>query len=215
MKPVLCVLAIALTLGACADRDADDLAPAPTPVDATGVAAAAPQANPSPPPQPSSSAAPASGEAMPAAGAIDFDGFGPAAFGADAEAVRQSWGSELDGLPKQSDACYYLAPPIEPGRGYAIAFMIEGGAFVRLDVAREGIAAPGGGEVGMDAAQIESLYPGLESRQHKYVDNGQYLRVADPDGGNGVLVFEVGADGVVEEWRIGVPPQVDYVEGCS
>ena len=41
------------------------------------------------------------------------------------------------------------------------------------------------------------------------------LRVADPGGGNGALVLELDKDGRVDEWRIGVPPQVDYVEGCS
>jgi hypothetical protein len=30
-----------------------------------------------------------------------------------------------------------------------------------------------------------------------------------------VLLFATDADGRVNEWRIGVPPQVDYVEGCS
>ena len=31
----------------------------------------------------------------------------------------------------------------------------------------------------------------------------------------GVLLFETNAEGNVASWRIGVPPQVDYVEGCS
>ena len=41
---------------------------------------------------------------------------------------------------------------------------------------------------------------------------------ADPAGGKGVLVFEVdgtGDDARATTWRIGLPPQVDYVEGCS
>ncbi|HWI23748.1 MAG TPA: lectin, partial [Lysobacter sp.] len=33
--------------------------------------------------------------------------------------------------------------------------------------------------------------------------------------GKGVLVFETDAAGKVTAWRAGVPPQVDYVEGCS
>ena len=41
------------------------------------------------------------------------------------------------------------------------------------------------------------------------------LRVSAPDGGNGALVLELDAEGRVDEWRVGVPPQVDYVEGCS
>ena len=41
-----------------------------------------------------------------------------------------------------------------------------------------------------------------------------WRRIEDPDG-EGVLVFETDASGRVTEWRAGLPPQVDYVEGCS
>jgi hypothetical protein len=37
----------------------------------------------------------------------------------------------------------------------------------------------------------------------------------DPKGGKSALVFEVDPSGKATDWRIGVPPQVDYVEGCS
>ena len=44
------------------------------------------------------------------------------------------------------------------------------------------------------------------------------IRGALTGGGNGVLLFETdgkGDDDKVTAWRIGVPSQVDYVEGCS
>ena len=75
----------------------------------------------------------------------------------------------------------------------------------------------GGGKVGMSKAQIAALYAGIEEEPHKYTD-GQYLRIKDAAGGNGVLLFETDGKGdaaKVSEWRIGVPPQVDYAEGCS
>ena len=40
----------------------------------------------------------------------------------------------------------------------------------------------------------------------------------DPAGGNAVLLFETdakGPDAKVTSWRIGVPPAIDYVEGCG
>jgi len=40
------------------------------------------------------------------------------------------------------------------------------------------------------------------------------LRVTAPQG-TGALVFETDAQGRVTRWRAGVPPQVDYVEGCG
>ncbi|NZA25366.1 lectin [Luteimonas sp. SJ-92] len=161
---------------------------------------------------------PAAPGAMPAEGAIDFAGFGPAAFGADAEQVRMAWGGDLQAMPEPDEpgACHYLMPAMAQGEGYRIAFMIEGDRFVRIDVRDREIGAPGGGRAGMDAAQIEALYPGrVETRPHKYVDDASYLRIADGAGGGGVLVFETDAAGRVGEWRVGLPPQVDYVEGCS
>lgn len=153
---------------------------------------------------------------LPAPGSISFAGFGPAAFGDDDEAVRQAWGGVLRALPDAAEPCHFLSPPVEADSGYQVAFMIEGGRFVRIDIASPRVTAPGGGKVGMRAEEIEALYPGMVERQpHKYVDDGQYLRIGDPDGGSGVLLFEADADGLVGEWRIGLPPQVDYVEGCA
>lgn len=57
----------------------------------------------------------------------------------------------------------------------------------------------------------------VEARPHRYTD-GEYLRISDPAGGAGVLVFETdgrGDDAKVVAWRVGLAPQVDYVEGCS
>lgn len=155
----------------------------------------------------------------PAQGAISFRGFGAVPFGGSVEQVRMAWGGDLgDAKPDQPGGCYYLIPqPLGPA-GYRTAFMIEGERFVRIDVRRDDVTAPGGGQVGMTKAQIAGLYPNrIEERLHAYTD-GQYLRIKDPAGGPGVLVFETDGKGDaarVEEWRVGLPPQVDYVEGCS
>ena len=95
------------------------------------------------------------------------------------------------------------------------ALMIEGGRFVRYDVGTDREAAPGGGRVGMDKAEVHRLYPAITEQKHKYVEGGLNLRGMDPNGGQGVVVFEVDPAGKVIAWRVGVPPQVDYVEGCS
>lgn len=156
------------------------------------------------------------GTGMPAPGTIRFEGFGPAAFGTSAESVRMAWGRELGSAePESPEDCYYLFPqPRTEGR-YRIAFMMDGGEFRRLDVAAEDIVAPGGGRIGMTAEEIAARYPDrVERRPHKYVEGGQYLRIPDASG-DGVLVFATDAAGKVTEWRVGLPPQVDYVEGCS
>lgn len=161
-------------------------------------------------PAPASTAPPAPGEATLAR----YDGYGDLRFGMSAAEATRAWGGELKPVPSATEPCYYLSPtrarvPSE------FALMIEGDRFVRYDVGNAREAAPGGGRVGMTAADIEARYPGVEHRPHKYVEGGQVLRVAHGPGGIGVLVFEVDASGKVTAWRAGVPPQVDYIEGCS
>lgn len=152
----------------------------------------------------------------PAEGTISFTGFGPAEFGATEEAVRQAWGGDLgDAQPSEPGGCYYLIPQPVGTAGFRTAFMIEGDKFSRIDVRDASVAAPGGAKVGMTADEVRALYPKVEEQPHKYDPDGKVLRVADPAGGTGALVLELDKDGRVDEWRLGVPPQVDYVEGCS
>jgi hypothetical protein len=152
---------------------------------------------------------------MPAPGAIGFGGFGPAQWGANEEAVRMAWGKDMQAdRVDDPNACHYLFPLPRPHAGFSTAFMFEGGKLARIDVDSPHVVAPGGGKTGMNAEQIRALYPGVEARPHKYVETGQYLRVTDPNGGAGVLVFNM-TDGTADSWRVGVAPQVDYVEGCS
>ncbi|WP_228064410.1 lectin [Novilysobacter avium] len=143
-----------------------------------------------------------------------WDGFGDAQFGMDDEQVKLVWTGELVGSAEQGSSCYHLSPAGQTDIS-RFAMMFEDGSFVRYSVADADIVAPGGGKRGMDTAQIDALYPGkVTSSAHKYVPEGQYLRVEE-GGGPHVLVFETDAAGTVTEWRVGSPPQVDYVEGCS
>lgn len=203
-----CWLAMAVLLCACSGRDAQAPQTQPAPAEQAQTTQA--------PVRAAAPTAPATA-AMPAPGTIGFAGFGPALFGADDEQVRIAWGKDLgDAKPDQPGGCYYLIPQPRTVEGYRIAFMIEGDRFVRIDVNASDIEAPGGGLVGMSTKDIEARYSGrVQAQPHKYVDGGQYLRISDEAGGPGVLVFETDENGRVTTWRIGLPPQVDYVEGCS
>ena len=215
----MALLAAITTLAGCGDR----AAPAASP-DMTMAPAAAPAENAADATKPADTPAPTEGNTgslrvdAPAEGTITFQGFGPAKFGATAEEVRMAWGGDLgDAKPSEPGGCHYLVPQPVGAEGYRTAFMIEGDKFVRIDVRRDDVAAPGGGKVGMTRAQLAALYAGIGEQPHKY-GGGLYLRVNDAAGDDGVLLFETdgkGDDARVSEWRIGVPPQVDYVEGCS
>lgn len=197
---------IAAALVGCGDRTL------PTPV-APEPSASATTDGPAPAP---GSPAPAVDVGMlPAPDTIAFAGFGPAIFGADEEAVRMAWGKALEGAPDAPGSCYVLVPAPRGKPPYLFDFMFEGGKFSRIDVRTDAVAAPGGGALGMSADDIVGRYPGAQAMPHKYVEGARTLRVKDSAGGNGALVFETDANGIVVAWRIGVPPQVDYVEGCG
>ena len=209
------ITVLSFALAACQrDAPADATQPAVSPAAAAGTAAAI-----TPRPETPVSPANALGTNVPQVvdGTVTFEGFGPALFGSDAEQVRMAWGNDLgDASPSEPGGCYYLTPPAPGGVRYDIAFMIEGDRFVRTDVRNPGYTAPGGGRVGMTRDGIERLYAGrIEASPHKYVDGAQTLRLTGPGGGESALVFETDGGGEVTAWRIGLPPQVDYVEGCS
>ncbi|MEP7185963.1 MAG: lectin [Rhodanobacter sp.] len=143
-----------------------------------------------------------------------YNGYGDMRFGMDETTFDKTWGGELKGAPEQGSSCYYKTPKWVK-LSSEFAFMFEHGHFVRYDVGTSKDAAPGGGEVGMSADKIRQLYgPDVVVQPHKYVQGAKYLRVAASEGA-GVLVFETDAQGKVTRWHVGLPPQVDYVEGCS
>lgn len=144
-----------------------------------------------------------------------FDGYADVDFGMDGEQVRQLWSGELNGDPAEGETCFHLNPVGQPSIAY-FALMFVDNQFARYSVSNDEMVAPGGGQRGMDSERLQQLYPGMiEQSVHKYVPGGHNLRIKDAAGGDGVLVFETDADGIVTEWRVGAPPAVDYVEGCS
>lgn len=142
-----------------------------------------------------------------------YDGYGDLRFGMDESAFRHAWQGELQGTASSDGGCYYLTPKWAKSAA-DFGFMFEQGHFVRYDVGSAKETAPGGGKVGMTVAQIRTLYGDrIEPSPHKYEQGAAYLRVAGQ--GRSVLLFEKDAAGKITRWRVGVPPQIDYVEGCS
>ncbi len=214
----LAIVAVAIT--ACGDRDQPAEAPAPAP-DAVPAPAPLPEPQPAAPaPEPAPPPAPIDESGTPAgtASVTGFHGFGPARFGDDEESVRIAWGRPMafDRVASADAPCAYLLPDPKPSDGLAVAFMFEGGKFVRYDVKGDQYQAPGSGMIGNGVDALKSLYDGRYTEQpHKYIEGGKDFIVSGPDGSDSRLIFEIGADGKVSSWRVGVPPQVDYVEGCG
>ncbi len=143
-----------------------------------------------------------------------FSGYGDVKFGIAAAEMAKAWGGELNEMGKGDNASCYFMTPLWVKNSAEFNFMIVDGKFVRFGTESSRFLAPGGGKVGMTTLEIQALYPGrIEQQQHKYAD-GKYLRIKDAASEH-ALIFETDAAGKVTEWRVGMPPQVDYVEGCS
>ena len=201
---LILVVAVALALSACkpdatveAPMAAADPAPATPPV-----------TEPVVPAEPAVVVAPAS--------QASFTGYGDMKLGSTLEQAKTAWAGELqESKPAEGSTCHYLMPKWV-SKASEFGFMVEEGKFVRYDVGTDKEIAPGGGKVGMVVEQLMLLYGGsLQSAPDKYVEGGKVLTITAPDGSPAKLVFQVDGVGSVTGWRVGLPPQVDYVEGCS
>ena len=206
MKSLL-PLVMAVTLLSACQRD-PAAAPATEP---QTTATATPMAEaPAPTPAADDTAAPAGPVSQ-----ASFLGYGDMKLGSTVEEARAAWGGELNGAPMEGTTCHYLGPKWIT-RPADFAFMMEDGRFVRYDVGTDKETAPGGGKVGMSVEELQKLYGGaLKGAPHKYTQGGQYLSMDAGDVAPTRLVFEVDAAGKVTSWRVGLSPQVEYVEGCS
>lgn len=206
MKSLL-PLVIAVTLLSACQRD-PAAAPATEP---QTTATATPMAEaPAPTPAADDTAAPAGPVSQ-----ASFLGYGDMKLGSTVDEARAAWGGELNGAPMEGTTCHYLWPKWI-SRPADFAFMMEDGRFVRYDVGTDKETAPGGGKVGMSVEELQKLYGGaLKASPHKYTQGGQYLSMDAGDVAPTRLVFEVDAAGKVTSWRVGMSPQVEYVEGCS
>ncbi len=196
--------AVALALSACkqettveAPMAAADPAPATPPV-----------TEPVVPAEPAVVVAPAS--------QASFTGYGDMKLGSTLEQAKTAWAGELqESKPAEGSTCHYLMPKWV-SKASEFGFMVEEGKFVRYDVGTDKEIAPGGGKVGMVVEQLMLLYgSSLQSAPDKYVEGGKVLTITAPDGSPAKLVFQVDGVGSVTGWRVGLPTQVDYVEGCS
>lgn len=138
-------------------------------------------------------------------------------FGDDEEEVRSAWGKPLAATqPAEGASCHYLYPDMGPAMHRSVGLMFDGGKFVRYDVQDASQIAPGNFKVGDAAVTIKSTFAGrVEEAPHNYIEKGSTLTVTPVGRSERRLIFEIGEGGNIINWRIGVPPQVFYVEGCS
>lgn len=208
MKSMLPIVMVVTLLSACQRDPAPEAADAEPQTTATSTPVAE---APTPAPAVDDTAAPAGPVSQ-----ASFLGYGDMKLGSTVDEARAAWGGELNGAPMEGTTCHYLWPKWI-SRPAEFAFMMEEGKFVRYDVGTDKETAPGGGKVGMSVDEVQKLYGGaLKASPHKYTQGGQYLSIDAGDvAPTTKLVFEADAGGKITAWRVGLSPQVEYVEGCS
>jgi hypothetical protein len=147
------------------------------------------------------------------------NGMGPLRIGMTVDEARAALGGDLrmsedDGTyPGGPDRCDYPRSGRFPA---GVQVMVDGQRVVRVEVDSGPVATAEGARIGDTEARIRELYPQrVTVEPHRYT-NGNYLMVrgATPADTTRLLVFET--DGrVVERFRGGQVPQVQWVEGCS
>jgi len=145
-----------------------------------------------------------------------WNGFGLAKFGSSEEELRKTWGQPLQAnTPAKGMSCYYLYNDSTPHLR-KVKFMLEEGRFVRYDVQDPELVAPGNITVGDSADAIMQVYAGnVHDQPHKYIPGAHTLIVSLPEAESSKLIFETDMNDKVMAWRVGVAPQVYYVEGCG
>jgi hypothetical protein len=115
--------------------------------------------------------------------------------------------------PVDSMACGYGMSVRLPA---GVKVMMEGARVVRVEVDSGAVATAEGARVGDTEARIQQLYAGrVTVGPHKYTD-GHYLTVwpVEASDTTHLIVFETEGQ-VVQRFRGGRKPQVEYVEGCA
>lgn len=143
---------------------------------------------------------------------VEVNGFGPVRIDMSIREVMRALNDAVN-IPAVPGGCDYVFP-----RGWpdGVSVMVVDGHVARVEVSEQGIETAAGAKVGMSEREIRELYPGqVEVQPHKYTD-GHYL-IVTPRGETSAgyrIIFET--DGaVVENYRAGRLPEVEWVEGCS
>lgn len=144
-------------------------------------------------------------------GAVRAAGYCGVMFGMTEEQAMEAWPGSLTspGAREPGNNCHYLNPSPD---NYDLGFMVVDGIVMRLDVRSGKTATAKGATIGMTAEEVKALYPYAEEQPNKYTNDPDIVMTVESGH---KLVFETGPDGAILRYRAGMPPAVDYVEGCS
>ena len=139
---------------------------------------------------------------------VSADGVGPVRLGMARRELTARGGT----VNSESEECEYVTPQGAPP---GVRAMVVNGTVRRVDITSPGVSARDGVGVGSTEAQVTAAYAGVTVQPHKYT-SGHYLVVDLAPGplGTSKLVFETDGQ-TVTRYRVGLPPEVEWVEECG
>ncbi|MCT8267804.1 hypothetical protein NYQ83_11025 [Afifella sp. JA880] len=154
-------------------------------------------------------ASPDVGSAPGSRNVIGLEGLGDLRIG---EAVPEG-GSFAERGAQTSEACRTVSSPDYPGV-YAI---VADGKVQRITVGqRSDVKLAEGVGVSSSEKEVRSWFGGFREEPHKYEEApAKYLTAPNAESGSSALRFEIGRDGKVKLFHIGVMPYLAYVEACA
>ncbi|MEA1651626.1 hypothetical protein UAJ10_21755 [Nitrospirillum sp. BR 11164] len=145
---------------------------------------------------------------------LTFDGLEPVRLGMTLAQAESALGVSFRPMDRTQSADCWLTGRSD-GKDGQVSYMVQKDRITRIDV----FAPPGGaatiqtaqgiGVGATEAAVLKAYGPAVVVQPHAY-EEGHYLRIEERGR---VLLFET-ADGRVTRFRAGLPPAVDYIEGC-
>ena len=142
-----------------------------------------------------------------------LDGFGPLRLGMTTAEAEAAWPGLFEGMANATsrNSCFHVSGGLSH-----FGMMFDGGRFVRYGGSNDDIAAPGGGRRGMPEAELQALYKNaLDVRQDPQVKARKWLTLDTSGVAPSRLVFVLRQDNTVNEWLVGLRPQIDYDAGCE
>ena len=147
----------------------------------------------------------------PQAPAVSPVGYNLVRLGETAHELALAGDSAAAANPKHASCRFAHPASFPPGA----KIMLLDDIVARIDVDSTGIRTAEGAQVGDPEARIYELYRGrVASLPHKYLKDGHNLVVWQPSTVTSRFVFETDGKKVLR-YRVGRPPAVDLVEGCS
>lgn len=143
---------------------------------------------------------------------VHEDGVGPVRIGMSLAQLNGAL-HETFRMPeaKEDQGCFYVNPTAHRD----VAFMIESGRLVRIEVNARGVSAAEGIRVGDSKAHALQVYgPRVEVEAHAYTGpEGHYLTIRSKDGLYGIR-FET-EKGKIKMFYAGYSKAIQYIEGCQ